>query len=238
MILLYGWVMFALQFSLMFLGIFAGVTAGLASILIQFQVFFSILLAMAFLNEKIEKWQAIGALVAFSGVVLIGLNVGGEVTSLGLLLVLLAAAFWGAGSVISKKMGNINMFSLVVWGSLVAWPPLLLASYVLEGEKIVASFKSLSWVGAASIFYIVYFSTLFGFGVWNWLLKTHSISKVAPFTLLVPFFGTLSSVFILKEPLQSWKIGAGFLVIAGLCIHLLGPRFSRKLKKLILDKGY
>lgn len=39
MIVLYGFVMFALQFLLLFLGMYIGITAGLASLLLQSQVF-------------------------------------------------------------------------------------------------------------------------------------------------------------------------------------------------------
>src|SRR5579863_9692063 len=74
MVILYGLFMFALQFSLLFMGMYLGVTPGLASLLIQTHVFFSSVLAVVFLGEKISSWQIVGALVAFSGIALVGIN--------------------------------------------------------------------------------------------------------------------------------------------------------------------
>jgi O-acetylserine/cysteine efflux transporter len=231
MVLWYGLVMFALQFALLFMGMYAGVTPGLASLLLQLQMFFTALLAVTFFGEKLRFWQVVGALVAFSGIALIAMNLSGGVTPIGFLLVIAAAASWGAGNVISKKIGKVNMVSLVVWGGLIAWPPLLAISCVIEGtDKVFYTFQHLTWLSGGAILYITYLSTLFGFGVWSWLLHHHPLGTIAPFTLMVPVFGILSSVLVLGEPLQSWKIFATLLVVGGLCINLLGPRIFARLK--------
>ncbi len=233
MVVWYGLVMFALQFSLLFIGMYAGITPGLASLLLQLQVFFTVLLAMLFFGEKIRLWQIVGALVSFAGIAFVAMNLGGSITLTGFLLVIGAAASWGAGNVISKKIGKVNIVSLVVWGSLIAWPPLLLISFIVEGaDKVFYTFQHITWLSGGAVLYITYLSTLFGFGVWSWLLHHHPLGTVAPFTLLIPVFGILSSVLVLGEPLQSWKIFAALLVIFGLCINLLGPKmFTRKRKK-------
>lgn len=169
--------------------------------------------------------------MAFSGIALIAMNLSGGVTPIGFLLVIAAAASWGAGNVISKKIGKVNMVSLVVWGGLIAWPPLLAISCVIEGtDKVFYTFQHLTWLSGGAILYITYLSTLFGFGVWSWLLHHHPLGTIAPFTLMVPVFGILSSVLVLGEPLQSWKIFATLLVVGGLCINLLGPRIFARLK--------
>ncbi len=220
----YGLVMFALQFGLLFMGMYAGVTPGLASVLVQLQVFITILLGVIFFQEKVHIWQVIGALVAFSGIGIVAMHLGGGLTLTGFLLVIGAAVAWGVGNFLSKKLGKIDMVSLVVWGSLVAWPPLLLASIILEGpDQIVNSFHHLTWLSGGAVLYITYLSTLLGFGLWSWLLHHHPLGSVAPFTLLVPVLAILSSALILGEPLQLWKIASLVLVIAGLCINLLGP---------------
>jgi len=74
----------------------------------------------------------------------------------------------------------------------------------------------------------VYPTTLFGFAAWSWLLSKYPASMVAPFTLLVPIFGILSSAIFLGEPLQSWKLLAAALVISGLCINLVVPRLMMR----------
>lgn len=230
MIILYGLLMFGLQFSLMFLGIKAGMTPGLASILVQVQIFFSMFFVAIFLNEKPTLVQIIGALVSFIGISIIALHFDSHTVSVaGFLLIIGAAAAWGLGNLVTKKMIRVNMIELVVWGSFVACFPLLILSLIFEGpDNIKYSIQHISWLGIISILYIVYASTWIGYGVWSHLISRYPVATIVPFTLLVPIFGMLSSAFILNEPLDTWKIVAGMLVLAGLCINLFGTIFLTK----------
>lgn len=229
MVAWYGLMMFALQFALLFMGMYAGITPGLAALLLQLQVFFTLLLAKVFFGEKLYPWQIIGALIAFTGIAIVALNLGGNTTLAGFLLLIGAAAAWAIGNVISKTIGTVNMISLVIWGSFIAWPPLLIISCIVEGiDSMFYTLRYLTWISGSAVLYITYLSTLFGFGVWSLLLHHYPLGTVAPFTLLVPIVGMLSSVIVFDEPLQSWKIVAALLVIAGLCVNLLGPKIFKK----------
>ncbi len=235
LVFLYGLILFALQFALLFWSMAQGLSPGLASILLQLQAFFTILLAVIFFKEKPNRWQILGGLISFLGIGLVGMNLGGDITLTGLLLVILAAFFWGSGNIFSKKMGKINMFSLVVWGSFVAWPPLLAASLIFEGtDQILYSLHHLDWLSVGAVAYIVCLATWFAFGSWNWLLQRYPLPIIAPFTLLVPIIGMISSALCLNEVIQTWKIVAACLVLGGLCINLLGPRLAIR-KKLEED---
>lgn len=233
-IALYGFLMFGLQFGLLFMSLRAGMPAGLASILMQVQVFFSIFFAVLFLREKVSLWQITGGLICFTGIGLVGMHLDKNITAIGLLLLMSAAATWGLGNLITKKISHINMMSLVVWGSFVACFPMLLLSLLFEGPAaIIYSYKHVSWIGISSLLYIVYASTWVGYGVWNWLLSRHPVSIVAPFTLLIPIVGMLSAIVVLGEPFQTWKLSAGILVIIGICIHLFGARFLTRKKEAL-----
>jgi len=232
MVVYYGLIMFSLQFSLLFTGIYAGVPPGLASLLLQFQVFFTVFLAMIFLGERLRSWQIAGALVSFLGIVLVAMNLDSNFVFSGFVLVIAAAASWGSGNLISKKIGKVNMISLVVWGSLIAWPPLLLLSLFTEGyDQILDTIQHLNWLSSGAVLYITYLATFFCFCAWNWLLHHYPVGIIAPFTLLVPVGGILSSVLVLDEPLQSWKISAALLVIGGVCVNLLGSRIAMRRAK-------
>lgn len=228
----YGLFMLALPYSLLFLGIAFGVTPGLASLLMQLQVFFTTLLAACFFGEKFRLWQVFGTVLSFSGIALVAMNLEGSIGLTGFLLIVMGAASWGVANVVSKKIGRVNMVSLVVWGSFISWPPILLLSLLFEGtDSIASSVEHLTWACFGAVLYIAYLATLLAFSLWSWLLHHHFLGIIAPFTLLVPVFGILSSVLLLGEPLQAWKIAAVVLVIAGLCLNLLGPRiFARKMK--------
>jgi hypothetical protein len=70
--------------------------------------------------------------------------------------------------------------------------------------------------GAGAVLYLVYPTALFGYSNWNYLLRKHKTSLVAPLTLLVPILGMLSSMLIFHEDLTARKLVAVVLVIVGL----------------------
>ena len=239
MVILYGLVVFALQFSLVFIGMNVGMTPGMASIIMQAQVFFSLFFAVFFLGEKPNIGQVVAAVIAFTGIGLVAMHFDTNISLLGFICILAAAAALGVGNLITKKMNRVNMMALVVWGCFVASIPTLILSLLIEGpDSIVYSYHHLTWLSTTSLLYIVFVSTWIGYGVWNWLLSRYSVGVVVPFALLVPVFGLLSSVLILGEPFQLWKLVAGLLVISGLYINLLSSRIFRlKIQQNYLDNS-
>jgi len=224
----YALTLIILDFCFLFTGMYIGVSAGIASLTLQTQVFFTAILAVIFLKERMSKAQILGALIAFIGVAYVAFNTGGDVNFMGLLLVELAALSWAAGNLVSKKIGRVDMLSLVTWGSLISLPFLLALSFLLESHLwSIETIMNLSWRGIGALAYLVYPVTLFGFAMWSWLLSRHPATVVAPFTLLIPIVGFSSSALLLGESLPMWKIIAGVLVIVGLVINLYGHRFVK-----------
>lgn len=236
---MYGLTMFAMQFSFLFIGLQIGMTPGLASLLMQSQIFFSLFFAALFIGETPTVWQISGGLISFLGIGLVAVHLDQHITVLSFVCVLTAAASWGMGNLITKKMNHINIIALVAWGSFIACFPVTLLALLFEGtSSIMYTYHHLSWKGFFSVLYIVYISTWVGYGAWNWLLKHHPVGVIAPSTLLVPIIGMLSSVLILGEPLHPWKITAGLLVMSGLCIHLFGMRFyNKKIQPALQEAG-
>jgi len=222
---IYSLVMFVLQFWILFTGMQVGLSPALASVLLQLQTFFAIGFGVVFMREKLQFWQMLGAGIASLGIVLIATHIGGEISAAGLFLVLFAALLWASGSFLAKKFGQGSGLQLVVWSSFYACPPLLALTLLLEGPQSIAdSLQRLTWLHIGAVTYIAFFATLFGFGIWNWLLHYYPLSKLSSFTLLIPIVGMLSSAILLGEPLQGWKIGAGALIVAGVGINLFGAK--------------
>jgi O-acetylserine/cysteine efflux transporter len=209
----------------------AGVAPGIAALLLQFQVFFTILFAYLFYRQQPRPIQLIGALVAFAGIITIFTNLGGKYSLFGVILILSAAACWALGNITSVKLGRINMFSLVIWGSAAAFPPLFIAALIIEGPMTVFTlFIQLPQLPAVTLFavaYIIYASTYFGYGAWSWLLSRYTMSTIAPFALLVPIVAIVCSSLMLGETFEVWKMVAVILVVTGMAINLLGERVLR-----------
>jgi O-acetylserine/cysteine efflux transporter len=222
---IFGIFQFALQFALLFFGIKLGLPAGLASLVIQLQAFFTIGLAVVMLGERPRAIQLAGALVALGGMAVVAAHLEGQATLIGFVLVVTAGVCWACANIVNKKMGAVDPLALMVWGSLVATPPLFLASYLAEGGaawQLAAS--RFSWATLATVLFQSYANTILGFGIWAMLMRKYATATVAPFSLLVPVAGMLSAAVVLHEPLQWWKVLAGLMVLSGLMLNQFGSR--------------
>lgn len=232
-IALYGLVMFVLQFGMLFVGMYLGVAPGLASLILQIQVLFTILLGIIFLNEKPHIWNFLGCVISFIGLTVVAMHIHGNISFAGFLFLIGAALFWSLGNLVAKKIGKVNALSLVIWSSLVSWPPLLALSLAIEGpDLLMHAITHTSLHSFLAALYITYGSTLVGYGLWSYLVHHIPLSTIGSFTILIPIIAILTSVLYLHEPLQPWKILAAFLVILGLSINLLG----QKVVKLFLKR--
>ncbi len=223
-----GGTLFAGQFALLFPAMAVGMPPGLASIGLQIQAFITIAIAAVVLRERPSRRQLAGAAVAFAGLALVGTTVGTNgVTLAGFLLLLGAAACWASGNVMLRRAGPVDMLPLMSWLSLVPILPLLLMSLILEGPaRIAGGLTSATWLSVGSLLYIAVVSTLFGYVVWGFLLKRYPAAVAAPFSLLVPVSGTLSSALILGETFGALRLAGMVLIFVGLGV-LVWPKGRR-----------
>lgn len=227
-LLVYGLAIGFAQFGLLFSAIKLGMPAGLASLLMQTQAFFTFGLAVIFLGERIGPMQLIGAIVAALGIAVIATE-RVEVTALvPLLMLLVAAFFWGVGNIASKRAGQIDMLSFVVWTSLVPIVPLLALSLLIEGPaEIGAALSNFSMRSAGVILFNGYAATILGFGLWSYLLKRYPAAVIAPFSLLVPVFGIGFATLLVGEAITTLEVIGSLLVFCGLAVNVFGPRIFK-----------
>lgn len=229
LLIVYGVAIGIMQFGLLFVAIKLGMPAGLASLVIQMQVFFTLGLAVALLGERPGRSQTAGAGIALCGIIVIGLERMGGTALIPLLMTLLAALFWGAGNIVTKKAGRIDMLGFVVWSSLVPPIPLFAASIAIDGfDANWLALVHFNWFLVGVVAFNSLGATLAGFGLWSFLLARYPASMVAPFALLVPVVGIASSVVVLGEPLSGFEIGGSSLVFCGLLVNVFGPRIANR----------
>lgn len=235
----YGLAMGVLQFSLLYGALTIGMPAGLSSIVMQSQAFFTLGFAALMLGERIRARQIAGMAIAGAGLVLIGLSFDQRVGALPLLMTIGAAAGWGLANVLARQAGRVDMLSFVVWTSLVPPIPMFILSLLIEGPaRIEEAIAHLAMPSIAAALYTAYLSTVLGYALWNRLISRNGAAQVAPFSLLVPFFGLSSTALLLGETLSPTTFVAGALVLAGLAITVFGvPRFIASMAQRVFGAG-
>lgn len=163
LLVLYGATIQLGQFVFLFTGMYVGMPAGLASLVLQSQAFFTLVFAMLFLGERLRVQNLVGLAVAAAGLVLIASQGGRAMTLAGFLLTIGAAAMWALGNILTKKVGQADLVSLVVWASLVPPVPFFLLSLLFEGpQRIESALASLTGASIFAVVYLAFVATLLG----------------------------------------------------------------------------
>ncbi|WP_244847168.1 EamA family transporter [Caballeronia sp. SL2Y3] len=217
------------QFALLFYGMYVGMPAGLASLVLQAQAFFTLIFAAMFLGERIRAANVMGLLIAAAGLALIGMRGGHAMTLTGFLFTLGASAMWALGNVATKRMGKVDLLSLVVWASLIPPIPFLVLSLIFEGPaRIESSLAAIPMVSVLAVCYLSFIATIVGYSLWGKLLARYPAAQVAPFSLLVPVIGLASAAVFLGEALNGTQFAGAALVMAGLAVNVFGGRLVQR----------
>jgi len=208
------------KFGFMFMGLHMGMSAGLASLVLQSQAFFTTVLSVVLLSDNIRSNQIIGMAIAFSGIALIGITLHESSTLVSFLLILGAAVSWAFCNIMIKMAGRVNMFSLVVWTSLIPPIPMYLLSVIFEGpgalHQMLTQMTPLGW---GCLLFTAAGSTWVGSTLWGILLRTYNASLVAPYSLLIPIFGISFGHILLGEQFTPLTYAACGIVFIGLVVN-------------------
>ncbi len=224
------------QFAFLFSAIAVGMPAGLASLVLQAQAFFTVGLAALIFGDRLKPSNVIGIFIASLGLLLLGsasiTNSATQASVAGFGLTLCAALSWACGNIVSKKMGAVNMLSLVAWSALLPIIPFLLLSCLMDGVTVV--WHSLTHISLTAVLAILYLSgaaSLIGYTLWGKLLAALPTHVVAPLSLLVPVVGLTSAWLILDESLNQTQMIGAMIVMAGLLFNVFGQKLIDALRK-------
>lgn len=209
------------KFSLLFAGMAAGMPAGLSSLVLQAQAVFTVLFAVLLLKERPGRRRVVGLAVAAAGVVVVAWELGPQRPAGAFALVIAAAAAWGLSNVATRRAGATDMLRFMVWVSAVATLPLVGLSLLVDGPSAdLAALRSVDLAAVGAVLFVAWISTLCGFAAWGNLITRYGASTVAPFSMLVPFFGIASAALLLDEPIQPTDLVGGVLVVGGVLFGL------------------
>jgi len=222
------------QFGLLFVALQVGMTAALASVLMQTQVFFTTLLGIVLLHERLSGPLRAGLVLAAAGLACFALNLGGAsggITLLGLLLNLGAAAMWAVSNIIVRRaqqsQPGYDPLGFVVWMSLVPILPFAAMAWLFEPEATRWQWTHASLGAWAGVAYLGWFATIAAYAMWTWLLKRHPANRVAPFSLGVPVIGLAAGMLALGEMVSAWQWAGSACVVMALAVVMFGNRWTR-----------
>jgi O-acetylserine/cysteine efflux transporter len=232
-VVLYGLFQGVGQFGFVFTALNVGMTAALASVLMQTQVFFTALIGWLVLQERLQRQQIIGLLLAALAITCFALHfTDGQagtsqalvvsVTFLGFVLSLCGASMWAASNIVARKAQTENpdfsALNFVVWTSIIPILPFVAMSYVFDAPSSRGNWFSASLISIGAAAYLGLLGSILAYTLWTRLLKRHSANRVAPFSLGVPVVGLAAGILVLGEQVSRWQWAGAVLVIAALLV--------------------
>jgi drug/metabolite transporter (DMT)-like permease len=162
----------------------------------------------------------LGLLLGAVGVGLLVLPQGGgdTVDLLGAGVLIVAAASWAWGSVISKSAGLPKSPFMATSMEMMAGGTLCVLVGVLTGELGRFSPSQVSADAVLAWLFLVVFGSLVAFTAFIWLLGVTSIAKVGTYAYVNPVVAVLLGWAILGEPITLTTIFAATLILCGVAM--------------------
>jgi O-acetylserine/cysteine efflux transporter len=235
---LYGLCQGVGQFGLLFLSLKIGMSAALASVVLQTQVFFTALLAVVLLGEKVSRTLKSALVLAAIGLACFAANYlapGGAAagtSAAGLLLCVAAAAMWASSNIVVRRAQRstprFDVVPFMVWSSLVPIVPFVLLSLAFDAPAAQSVWLRASMTTWVSIALLGWFATIVAYALWTGLLKRHPANRVAPFSLAVPLIGVSTGMLVLGDTITGWQWAGIAFIGASLVMVVFGARLMRQ----------
>lgn len=219
-IFLLAFVLGTLHFAFLFASLYHGLTIAGSTIVGQMGVPFACLLGVVLYRDKVGIYRIMGMAVAFIGIAIVAGTPNILSHPLGFFIALTAAFCWAVANILMKRLDDLPIFHFLAWFSVCAIPQLWLLSAIFERDQL-ALLASITPSAAASVAYTALVSTMVGYGLWYRLIRTHPVTQVAPFSLLVPVFGVAFGQLFFDEPLSAQMLIGGAIAIVGVAIIVI-----------------
>ncbi len=188
------------------------ISSGMASFITSQSPIITILFAVAFLGEQINRLRIAGFLVSVLGIALIAVGeVGSFKWDSSLTYIFLATIAGSCYTLMQKpylkKYHAIEATTYVIWGG-----TLFLALYA---SKLQQDFQHVSVMTTLTVIYLGIFPAAIGYLAWSYVLSGMPVTRAASFLYFLPFVATLMGWIWLKEVPQILSILGGVLAIIG-----------------------
>ncbi|GAB4175229.1 MAG: DMT family transporter [Wenzhouxiangellaceae bacterium] len=222
------WCVGAAHFGLLFIALGRSQDISSIALLMQVYVPISTLLAALLLGERIGWRTASGIALAFSGVLVVGLDplVLAQLDVLG--LVLCSAFFLALGTILMRRVQGVGVFQFQAWNAALALLPLGALALWREQPQAIAWTRTIHGPALLAVVYSAIGASIIGHGTFYWLLQRHPVGLITPTLMLVPLLAVGLGVLVHGDRPGTRVLIGGAMIIAGVLWVTLRARKRRR----------
>jgi drug/metabolite transporter (DMT)-like permease len=210
----------AVHLGFLYTGLQTAPASG-SSIVSQMLIPMATLMSVIFLKERIGWVRGLAIVAAFFGVCFMIFEPEALSFDIGLIYIFMAYVSLAIGSVLMKKVGNVDWRVYVAWMAVTVFLFCGIASLLFETGQRAVVFNNPIPLFVAAIYAAVIVS-IFAHGQYFKLLQTYDVSVVVPLTLMVTVFATVLGVVFLDETLYPRYIIGAVIILP--CVYIIAKR--------------
>jgi drug/metabolite transporter (DMT)-like permease len=201
------------------------VPSGLAALLVASVPLWVVIMRVTVDRDRIQRATLAGVAVGFCGLGLLLLpgSRPADASTVGVILVLIAACSWATGSFLSPRLALPRDPLLSTGWQMVFGGAVLLVGALLAGEPSRLHLAQTSAKSLLALVYLVTAGSWVAFSAYAWLLQNVPISKVATYAYVNPLVAVLLGWAVLGE-----QLGVGTLAGAGLVVASVAAIVTRE----------
>ncbi len=177
--------------------------------------------SVCFLGERLTAARWIGLAIGIAG---LGVLLTGELgviqsAPVGAMLMIFAAFFWAAGTVVQKRIAwTLPALQLVGWQLVIGGLPITITALFIESSQWAPVSSTAVW----STVYVLLVPIMLSWFCWFQVVERVPVTVSTVSTLSAPILGVISSAYVLGEAV-GWREVVSLLLICSALVLVLSP---------------
>jgi O-acetylserine/cysteine efflux transporter len=183
----------------------------------------SVVFAALLLKERVGPLRWAGVMVAFLGVASMNFDPAVFQQGWSLALVTIAAACYGLGAVLVRRIGGGDAWSMQAWIALATAPTLALGSLMFERGQLEA-IANAPWIAWAAIAFGAIVSSIVANAFMFRLVQKYEVSRTTPYLLMSPVVSFALAALILGDRITPQILAGAAAALGGVALVALAER--------------
>lgn len=207
------------------------VASGIAALMIATEHFWIVLITWALPGGKAPSRRAmLGVAIGLAGVGVLTLGGGGEggLDAIGIVVLLIAAGAWGAGSIYFQGERRPASGAYAAGMPLLTGGVLLMLASAAFGETARVRAEDFTPLAVGSLLYLIVFGSVIAFSAFTWLVNTEGPSRAASYVYINPFVAVLLGWGVAGEALTPRMLAAGAAIVLAVVLIVRSSPFASR----------